>query len=518
MQLTQALHKAVRECPNAIATIDGARRRNYRQLVDRVARLAAALRSLGLAPGARVGMLALNSDRYVEYLYGSLWAGGAVNPVNIRWSVPEIAYSLDDCDTRVLLVDDAFVSLLGPLRELSRSLTTVIYVGEGPLPADCLGYETLLAQVAPAADAQRQGSELAAVLYTGGTTGVPKGVMLSHDNLAINVLATIAAAPRAAQVPALHAAPLFHVGGIAYVFQLTTRMACQVIMPGFDPGLALDLIERERIVESFMVPTMIRRLLEQPGFAQRNLASLRTLLYGAAPIDSTLLHKALDALPNVEFVQAYGQTEVSPMVAVLPAAYHTLEGAAADKLGSAGLPVSTAELRIVDDGGVELAAGEVGEICVRGPTVMLGYWNKPEQTAAALRDGWLHSGDAGYLDADGFLFLVDRIKDMIISGGENVYSCEVENALLRHREVATCAVIGIPHERWGEAVHAIVVRQPDAHVGEAELLAHCKELIAGYKCPRSIEFRSELPLSAAGKLLKYVLREPFWKDRQRRIA
>jgi acyl-CoA synthetase (AMP-forming)/AMP-acid ligase II len=416
------------------------------------------------------------------------------------------------------LVDDAFADLIEPLRQRSSSLSTVVHVGDRPTPAGSLAYEALLraAQVMP--DSMRSGRDLAAVLYTGGTTGQPKGVMLSHENIAINMLAAVAAAPRASEVTALHAAPLFHVGGLSFVFQLGMRLARQVLMPSFDPATALRLIEQEEVVESFMVPTMIQRLLAEPDFGRRNLSSLRTLIYGAAPIGPTLLEQALRALPEVDFVQAYGQTEAAPVVSVLPAEYHQVTGAHSGKLGSAGRPISTAEVCIVDAAGTELPAGEVGEVCVRGPTVMLGYWNKPEQTATALRDGWLHSGDGGYLDADGFLYIVDRMKDMIISGGENIYSSEVENALLCHQGVAMCAVIGIPDERWGERVHAVVVRHATSTVNEAELIAHCKTLIASYKSPRSVEFRAELPISAAGKLLKYVLRDPHWKGRQRRIA
>jgi acyl-CoA synthetase (AMP-forming)/AMP-acid ligase II len=518
MHLTQVLHKACRERPESIATVCGDRRRTYRQLVERVARLAGALRDLGVQPGDRVSMLSFNSDYFIEYLYGTLWSGAAVNPINIRWAAPEIAFSLHDCNTRILLVDDPFAHMIESLRLQSPGLSAVIYVGDGTAPADALDYEALLSGATPARDSMSGGRDLAAVLYTGGTTGHPKGVMLSHESLGINALATLAAAPRASPVVALHAAPLFHVAGITFVLQIGLRLARHVLMRTFDPVEALRLIEAEGVAETFMVPTMIRRLLEEEDFNHRDLSSLRTLLYGAAPIDPSLQAQLLRALPNLECTQLYGQTEAASAVTALPPEYHQLDTAYADKRGSAGRPISTAEVRIVDVTGAELPTGQVGEICLRGPTVMLGYWNQPELTAAAVRDGWLHSGDLGYLDADGFLYIVDRLKDMIISGGENVYSSEVEKALLSHREVAMCAVIGVPDERWGERVHAVVVRQADGTVTEAELTAHCKKLIAGYKCPRSMEFRDELPLSAAGKLLKHVLREPYWRDRERRIA
>ncbi|MDB5970148.1 MAG: AMP-dependent synthetase and ligase [Hydrocarboniphaga sp.] len=507
MQLTQSLHKALRECPASLATICGERRHTYAQLADRVARLAAVLQRVGVRRGDRVGMLGLNSDRYIEFLFGSLWAGAVLNPVNHRWSAAEITYSLDDCDCKVLLIDDAFVGLAPMLRERSKALVTLIHVGDMATPDGMLDYESQLASAQPVADAQRQGSDLAAVLYTGGTTGQPKGVMLSHDNLALDALATLAAAPRPSRSVALHVAPLFHVGGLCFVLQLALRLSCHVLLPGFDAARTLATIEREKIGESFMVPTMISLLLNHPDFPMRDLSSLGTLMYGAAPIDRALLEQALRLLPLTQLVQAYGQTEASPVVTILPGAYHCLDGALASKLGAAGRPVSTAEIRVIDDRGAERGVGEVGEICVRGPTIMLGYWNKPEQTASALRDGWLHSGDVGYLDADGFLYVVDRIKDMIITGGENVYSGEVENALMRHPALLMCAVIGLPDPVWGERVHAVAVRRPGADCGEADLIVHCRELIAGYKAPRSIEFRDELPLSGAGKILKYVLRD-----------
>ena len=507
MQLTLSLHKALRECPDAIATVCGDRRRTYAEFVDRVARFAGALQGIGVAAGDRVGMLSLNSDRYLEYLFGTLWAGAVVNPVNIRWSAAEIAYSLDDCDTGVLLVDDAFVALVPDLLARSNRLRTLIHVGDGPTPEGMLSFEALIAAAARVEDAGRNGHDLAAVLYTGGTTGQSKGVMLSQDNLACDALAALAAAPRASRTTALHVAPLFHVGGFCFVLQLAMRLSRHVLLPGFDSRLALELIERERVGESFLVPTMIAKLLDDPDFAGRDLSSLDTLIYGAAPIDTALLEKGLRQLPNTSFVQAYGQTEASPVVTMLPGAYHVLEGEAAGKRASAGRPLATAEIRIVDESGVDVRPGQVGEICVRGPTVMLGYWGKPEQTEAAMRDGWLHSGDAGYLDADGFLFVVDRLKDMIITGGENVYSSEVENALLQHPDIAMAAIVGLPDAVWGERVHAVVVRRQGATVSEAELIVHCKALIAGYKTPRSIEFRDELPLSGAGKILKYQLRE-----------
>ncbi|MNF43197.1 Long-chain-fatty-acid--CoA ligase [compost metagenome] len=517
MYLTQALHKAAREKPTAIASVFQGRRTTFAELITRVAKFAGALQALDVKPGDRVGMLALNSDRYLEYLYGSFWAGAVINPVNTRWNLLEIAYSLNDCQTQVLLVDSAFKHLIAPLRQHCPCLRSVINCGDGEPTADLLDYEALLNNTQPIVDALRCGQDLAAVLYTGGTTGTPKGVMLSHNALVSNALSALAAAPRPLIDTTLHVAPLFHVGALAAVLQGALRGATHIILSQFDSTAVLRAIAEEGVNETFLVPTMIQRILDDPAFTEYDLSSLRNITYGAAPMDPALLHRALHALPGSEFMQIYGMTELGPVTAVLPAYYHTFEGQKLHKLKAAGRPAPNCEVRIVDPEGNELPKGRSGEVVVRSSSVMLGYWNKPEETAQALRDGWMHSGDGGYLDKDGFLYIVDRIKDMIVSGGENIYSNEVENAILSHPDVRMCAVIGIPDEQWGESVHAVIVLQEGKHLDSEHIKQHCKSLIAGYKCPRSIEFREELPLSAAGKLLKYVLREPFWGTQTRRI-
>ena len=369
----------------------------------------------------------------------------------------------------------------------------------------------------PVEDAMRGDDDLAAILYTGGTTGAPKGVMLSHANLYSCSLGAILPDCRRDRVVALHSAPFFHVAGIGLILQVALRQGTQIVLPGFDPLAVLEGIAREQVGETFLVPTMLRAVLNHPRFNEFDLSSLHTMLYGASPIDNSLLRLALDKLPKAEFLQLYGMTELSPVVAFLPTWCHT-DPAYADKLSAAGIPSHMAEIRIVDPLDAEVAHGEVGEITVRGPMVMQGYWNKPEQTEDALRGGWMHTGDAGYLDADGYVFLVDRIKDMVVTGGENVFSVEVEDALLRLPAIAQCAVIGVPDETWGERVHAVVVFKEGESADEQAIVAHCKEWIANYKCPRSFDFVDELPLSGAGKILKYKLKEPYWADKGRRIG
>ncbi len=517
MYLTQALHKGVRERPNDIAAIFGTEQLTRQQFADRVARLASVLQGLGIQPGDRVGMLGLNSIRYLEYFYGTWWAGGAVNPVNIRWSPAEVAYSLDDCDTRILIVDDAFAAMVPALRAQSSSLKTVIHCGAGPTPEGALSYEALMAAATPVPDAWRHDTDLAAIMYTGGTTGRPKGVMLSHGNLFVNALSGSAAIPRAPFTSGLVVSPMFHVAGCGLSIILMMRLGTAVIVPGFDELAILQAVQQHRPGEMFLVPMMIRRLIEHPRFAEFDLSCIQLVLYGAAPIEAALLEAAMAALPNAGFAQAYGMTELSPTITLLSPKDHLPGPDKGTRLRAAGRPVPIAEVRIVDPDDNELPVGQVGEICARGPMVMQGYWNKPAETAAALKGGWMHTGDGGRLDADGYLYVVDRIKDMIVTGGENVYSAEVENALASLDGVQQCAVIGVPDEQWGERVHAVIVKREGSDVTEASVIAHCKTLIAGYKCPRSVEFRSEMPMSAAGKLQKFALREPYWAGKARRV-
>jgi acyl-CoA synthetase (AMP-forming)/AMP-acid ligase II len=515
--LTQGLHRAIQQTPDRVATICGPRQQTYRQYGDRVARLASALQSLGMGKGDRVAMMSLNSERYLEFYFGTWWGGGAVNPVNIRWSSREVAYSLDDCQSKILLVDDQYKGLIDDLKRQSKSLTTVIYVGDGDVPTGALSYEDLISKADPVPDAGCRGADLAGVLYTGGTTGFPKGVMLSHDNLSANAMTGLAEGVTHRDARTLLITPMFHAAAVAPMNSHAYAGGTFIIVPAFTPKAALEVIQAQRVTHMLLVPTMIQMLVDSPEAANHDLSSVQCVTYGASAISEAVLRRAMARLPAANFMQAYGMTELAPFATVLPPYYHTAEGQKLGKLRAAGRATMICELRIVDGDGQEVPRGTVGEIAVRGPGVMLGYWNQPEMTAAAVRDGWMHTGDGAYMDDDGFVFVVDRLKDMIVSGGENVYSAEVENALSQHPAVASCAVIGIPSEQWGEAVHAVVVLKAGATATEAQLAAHCHSLIAGYKCPRSVEFRDALPLSGAGKILKTELRKPFWAGRDRNI-
>jgi len=367
-------------------------------------------------------------------------------------------------------------------------------------------------------DARRGGQELAGIFYTGGTTGFPKGVMLTHANMVTSALGALASGefftPGGRY---LHAAPMFHLADIAGWVAQTLRGGTHVIVPMFEPVAVMKAIAAHRVTDVLLVPTMIQMLVDHPAVGEHDLSSLNRLLYGASPIPEAVLDRAMKALPQVGFVQAYGMTELSPIATLLGPEDHGAAGREAGLLRSAGRAAPHAEVRIVDAEGVEVPRGEVGEIVVRGGHVTPGYWNKPEETAAALRDGWMHTGDGGRMDAHGYVYIVDRIKDMIVSGGENVYSVEVENAVARHAAVAACAVIGVPDAEWGERVHAVVVCKPGAQATEAEIREHAKTLIAGYKAPRSVEFVEALPVSGAGKILKRELRKKYWEGTDRAV-
>ncbi|WPN49055.1 long-chain fatty acid--CoA ligase [Pseudomonas sp. P8_241] len=514
MYITQGLHRHIQQKPNAIAVRDRGQALTFVQLGERVARLAAALQRLGVKPGDRVAMLAQNSVRYIEYFLAVPWANAVLNPVNSRWSLSEILYSLDDSETSVLIVDDAFMEQGKQIAVQAMTVEHVIHVGIDETPPLMLDYETLIAENPPVEDARRRGNALLGIFYTGGTTGFPKGVMLSHNNVASSSMATVAMGSYGADAVFLHVMPMFHLADIWAMTGLFISGGSHVVLPAFDPAMVLRTISEERVNQLLLAPTMIQMLLDwrdnHPQSAALDLGSLTTLYYGASTITPALLDRACKAFPRAQFFQGYGMTELSPMASTLSGEFHSVEHQASGKMYSAGQASVCTEVRIVDENDSEVPRGCVGEVIVRGPNVMLGYWKKPQATEAALKNGWMHTGDGGYMDADGFIHICDRLKDMIISGGENIYSAEVETAIASHQAVAQCAVIGIPSEKWGEAVHAVIVLKPDADTGFDDILVHCRERIAGYKCPRSVEFRSELPLSGVGKVLKTELRKPFW--------
>ncbi len=517
--LPQVIRRTVQIRGDRNATRFAGRSRTWREFQDRIARLAGGLHGLGIEEGDRVAVLALNSDRYYEYYYGVSWAGAVFVPVNTRLAPAEFVHWFNDSGSRAIFVDDTFLEAVAGIRDQLESVEHFIYMGESETPEGYLSHEDLIADHSPVAASSRSGHDMAGLFYTGGTTGKSKGVMLSHRNFTYNVLQSLPCLKVVPDDVFLHAAPMFHAAD-GFFCKIAATLGCSnVIVPAFEPNLVLRTLQDEKITVALLVPTMINMLVNHPDIGNYDLSNLRSLLYGASPMPEAVITKAMEVIPHVEFYQAYGQTEASPVITVMAPRYHTTTGPHAGKLKGAGEAVYGVDLAILDEEGNELPPGGVGEVCIRGENVMLGYWNLPGVTEETLRDGWLHTGDGGRMDEEGMLFIVDRVKDMIVSGGENVYSAETEQAVYQHPAVAECAVIGIPHESWGEEVHAIVVLKPGEALTAQALIDHCKTLIAGYKCPKSVTFHEEsLPLSGAGKILKKDLRTPFWEGRDRNVS
>jgi len=506
MGVSYLLRRTIQIRPHDIAVVFGERRQTWLEFHDRVRRLGGGLKSLGVGPDDRVACLMINTDRHVETMVAAPWVGGVIVNLNYRWSVPELKEAVADCTPRVLMVDDSNLAT-GRQLAASRPEMRLVYAGEGSCPEGLVDYEALVAKSAPAEDVGRTGDDLFTILYTGGTTGHSKGVMLSHANQVSCALSSLADGLFTEEAVYLSAMPMFHAGGIWPFVSCMASGARTVVMPGFQPEQALQTIAREKVTEGLLVPTMIQMLIEHPSFRDTDTSSYTKVLYGASPITEALLDRAIVAMPQSRFIQCYGMTELSPLACVLQDEHLRGEARARGRHRAAGRATYAVELQIVDEADQPVARGTVGEIIVRGPNVMLGYWNKPQESAQALRNGWMHTGDGGYMDEDGFVYVVDRVKDMIISGGENIYSVEVENAIAQHPAVRQCAVIGIPSKEWIETVHAIIVLHPGQSPTEEEIIEHCRVRIARYKCPRSVEFRSEaLPLSHANKILKRELR------------
>jgi long-chain acyl-CoA synthetase len=512
LHITHGLRRNASQRPHAVAYVDGDIRRSWSEMLDRVARFAGVLQSLGAGDRARACVLAENRAAFYEAYMAAPWAGAVLASLNTRWALPEMIEAAQDCAPRVLLVDNLFLEQGRAIRAAVGSIEHLLWIGEGAAPYDALDLETLIAKADPVEDALIPSEDCFALFYTGGTTGRAKGVMMSADGCQSAALGNLVQTRSGSGEVLTHAMPLFHMGAGAFVLMQILGGATGVIFRRFDPAEVLAAVARERIVKTVWVPTMLRAILDHPDFVAADLSSLTTILYGAAPMPESLLRRAMKALPGIRFFQAYGMTETSGVGTLLGPADHDPDGPNPERLRSAGRATLGVDIDIVDANGRVLGPRQTGEVRIRGP-VCLGYWNKPEATAEAIRDGWMHTGDGGWLDEDGYLFVVDRVKDMIVTGGENVYSVEVEQALAAHPAVAECAVIGLTDERWGEAVTAVVRLQPDATVPEADLIAHCRGLIAGYKTPRRVIFRdAPLPLSGVGKVLKTELRRLYGSE------
>lgn len=504
MAYATALSRTASRTPDARAVISPERELTWAQLGDQVARTAAGLLSQGLGPGERVGILSELSEAQAIFQCAASWAGLVVAPLNTRLSPNEQKEICRDADVSAFAFDGPFE---GRGQAIARDLgieRRFRLGGEG----DGAVSSAVLLQSDPVPSVEWTDPALAALIYTGGSTGRPKGVMLPHKSMLVEGRAMQDCLHYDDTSVYLHGLTMFHVAGMAQFLGVTLAGGAHVFPAGPGPDATFDAVRNLGVNQMCGAPTSIAMLLDAPPADVALLRRIRTFGYGAASISEALLRRALNTMPETCFVQFFGQTETCGSVSVLPADWHVLDGPKSGRLGTVGRAHPHYEIAIADAEGQLVPVGETGEVVVRGEAVSLGYWRQPELTAQLFRDGGVRTGDVGRLDSDGFLTIVDRLKDMIVSGGENVFTSEVENALCEHPAVDSCAVIGVPHPLWGEAVHAVVVLRHGHAASETDLIAHCRRLIGGYKCPKSITFRDKpLPLSGVGKVMKHQLRD-----------
>jgi len=498
-----------------VAVIAGDREITYGQLHARSSQVANALTAEGVGPQEHVAFLDKNSPEYLEVVMGGAKINAVSVAVNWRLAPPEVAYIVNDADAKVLVVGEDFVPVLDAIADQLETVTKIVVIGHHPTHES---YDDWVARQ-PAIDpgAASAPDDVALQLYSSGTTGRPKGVMLTNDNL-------FSALPKAQTGWGFHpdavslvAMPLFHIGGGGWALGSMYQGGTVVLHREVDPAAIVRDIPRYRITHAFIVPAVIQFMQLVPGASDGDYASLERVLYGASPISEQVLVGAMGMFGEI-FMQAYGLTETTGQVVSMAPGDHDPGGDRAHLLRAAGRADPGVELRIVDPVTLEdVPTGDVGEVLVRSALNMKGYWKLPEETAKALLpDGWLRTGDAGYLDDEGYLFIHDRVKDMIVSGAENIYPAEIENVLMAHPAVADAAVIGVPHDRWGETPKALVVRA-GAEVTEEELIEHCRQQLAKYKCPTSVEWIDSLPRNPSGKVLKKDLRAPYWAGRSRNV-
>ncbi|MBI2766401.1 MAG: long-chain-fatty-acid--CoA ligase [Chloroflexi bacterium] len=518
--LRDVLAHAVKLYPNRPALADGDRSFTYREASERVHRLAAGLLKLGLKPGDNIAILAHNSHRYWETYFVADIAGMPLAPLNTRLAAHELEFILNDGDVKALILGLEFLPAYSQFRPGTPGIEHVILLaGES---GECLDYEQLIEENAPLDHSVREWDEddMLNLCYTGGTTGLPKGVMLTQRNIVSNAQHAMLIFNFTEHDTWLHVAPMFHLADAWACYAITLAGGLHAFIPGFAPQATLEAIQRWHVTKTILVPTMINMLVNFPGIADYDTSSIEKIAYGASPMPVERLLAAVKTF-GPRFVQAYGMTETAPLATAMLAHWLTFDGSAEDtrRVASCGRQVPGVEVRVVDQvTGEDVKPGQPGEIIIRGPNVMKGYWKREKETAEALRGGYMHTGDVAVIDQDNFVYIVDRAKDMIISGGENIYTTEVENALYEHPAVLEAAVIGIPDEQWGEAVLAVVVLREGAKATEQEMVDHCRTLIAGYKCPKRVIFQeSPLPKTGAGKIQKTELRKPFWAGESRNV-
>jgi acyl-CoA synthetase (AMP-forming)/AMP-acid ligase II len=515
--VTEFLSRARNIYPDAIGAVCAHERLTYRRLGERVDRLSAALARAGIAQGDVVAYISFNCHRLLEGYYAVPQMGAVLLPINIRLTADDIAFILRDAGAKAVIIDRALSELLAPVRSALTDIRTVILMGEsqGTTTLEGEDYESLVAS-APAAFVPPDIGEddIAELFYTSGTTAHPKGVILTHRNLYLHALYALAGLPGYDDTCVqLHTIPLFHVNGWGTPHFVTLIGGRHVMLPKFDPEQVLATIERERVTHVFMVPTMAAALLTAPSFATRDLSSLRRIKLGGAASAPSIIRALSDRLPQCHVASGYGLSETSPILtaADLKAGLDLPPDVSANVRSKAGLPLPGVRIEILDEDNRPLPhdGTSAGEICVRSNVVTPGYWRLPDETARTIVDGWFHTGDIGVIDELGYVAIVDRKKDIIITGGENVASLEIEHAICEHPAVFECAVIALPDSRWGEIPAAIVVLKPGQSLDEPALVAHCRAHLAHFKVPKRICFADALPKGGTGKVLKRQLRERY---------
>ncbi|SEN11357.1 long-chain-fatty-acid--CoA ligase [Lihuaxuella thermophila] len=523
MILTKGLIISAQNYANKTALVDGDETFTYGHFADRVSRLKQALVRRGIAKGDRVALLLLNDFRYLELFYAVTAIGAIAVPLNTRLSVSEIIDLLKDSEPKALFFHREFTDWIHQIARQVLSLQTFVLTEKQKedLPGYIGFYEEWIRgeESQPLSYDDLSPDDVAGLYYTGGTTGRSKGVMLTHANLVSNAYHAAIMLQYHPETCYLHAAPMFHVADGASTYAVTMVGGTHHHIRTFQPQTLLKWVAEKKPNTMLLVPTMINMLVNEPAFGDYDVSSIRKILYGASPMPVEVLKKAKAKLPHVEFVQGYGMTEASPLVTMLLGKDHVTGGTKEEerRLLSCGQAIVGVEVKIIDAQGRETEPGEVGEIIVRGPNVMKGYWKQPEETARVLRNGWYYTGDLAYRDAENYIYVVDRKKDMIITGGENVYSVEVEQVLYTHPGILEAAVIAVPDPVWGEAVKAVVVKKSGSSLDEQKLIDYCRGRLAHFKVPKSVDFVAQLPKNGAGKILKRQLREPYWKDQVKQV-
>lgn len=508
-----------------VAVVCGDSRFTYREFSRRCDQFSSALLRLAIKAGDRIAFLSFNCHRLLEAYYAVPQIGAILLPLNVRLSAEELAVILADAAPRLLFFDPEFAGIVATLLESSRAVQHAISLSE-PAPGWAFGqtYDVLMSSAGPYSPdwTTLDENSVAELFYTSGTTARPKGVCLTHRNLYLHALYVSVAQRISESDVGTYAVPLFHVNSWGTPHTLTLSGARHVILRRFDPAALLELIERERISRLHMVPAMAIALINHASFGHHDLSSVKEVMLGGAPANIALIREMEKKFSGAVVAGGYGLTETSPVATIAYLKDRLKSGAERERLqrqATAGHVIAGVEARVVaaDGSDVPPDGKTAGELLIRGDTVMVGYWNQREETSRALAGGWLHTGDLATIDEEGYILIVDRLKDMVLTGGENVATAEIERVIYQHPTVLECAVIAVPDDRWGEVPKALVTLRPGAAATEATILAHCREHLAAFKVPKSVEFRDSLPKGGTGKILKRMLREPYWAGHERHV-